>query len=65
MEEGAQVFAPLLVPGAALHEELRLYAGGGLTPEEVLAIGTRGSARALGVEGLGAIAPDAPADFAV
>lgn len=65
LRAGTDTFAPLIVPGASLQEELELYVDGGLTPEEALAIGTRGSARALDVAGLGRLQAGAPADFAL
>jgi cytosine/adenosine deaminase-related metal-dependent hydrolase len=55
----------MIVPGAALHEELRLLAGAGIPPEDVMAIATRGSAGVFGVDGLGTLRPGAPADLAI
>jgi imidazolonepropionase-like amidohydrolase len=65
LRSGTDTFAPLLVPGDSLHEELQLYVLGGLSPEEALEIATRGSAGALGVASLGSLQVGAPADFVV
>ncbi len=65
LRAGTDAFAPPIVPGASLHEELALYVEAGLTPEQALAIATRGSAEALPVPGLGSLRPGAPADLAI
>ncbi len=65
LRAGTDAFAPPIVPGASLHEELALYFESGLSPEEALAIATRGSAGALPVPGLGRLQPGAPADLAL
>ena len=55
---------PLLVPGLALHEELRKYVELGLSPAEALATTTTAPARFLGrVDELGIIAEGAVADM--
>ena len=65
LRAGTDCFAPPVIPGASLQEELSIFVSGGLTPEEALAIGTRGSARALPIEGLGRLQEGAPADLLV
>jgi len=65
LRAGTDTYAPPIVPGAALHEELALFVEGGLTPGEALAIATRGSAGALHVPGLGTLQEGAPADLLV
>ncbi len=62
---GTDSLVAFVVPGASLHRELRLLADAGLTPEQVLALSTRVSARALGVEGLGELRTGAPAELLV
>ena len=63
LRAGTDCFAPPVLPGVSLQQELEIFVSGGLTPEEALAIATRGSARALGIEGLGRIEEGAPADL--
>jgi len=65
LHSGTDTLVAFVVPGAALHRELRIYVDAGLTPEEALAISTRDSAADLGVPGLGEIRPGAPADLVV
>ncbi|MEM9175963.1 MAG: amidohydrolase family protein, partial [Myxococcota bacterium] len=65
LRAGTDCFAPPVVPGASLQQELAIFVEGGLTPEEALAIATRGSARALPVPGLGRLEPGAPADLLI
>ncbi len=65
LRAGTDTFAPPIVPGVSLHEELALLVSGGLTTEEALAIATRGNAEALPVPGLGRLRPGAPADLAI
>jgi hypothetical protein len=62
---GTDTMNPFVVPGASLHEELRLLAGAGLGPEAALAAATRGAAAALGRPDLGRLAPGAAADAAI
>jgi imidazolonepropionase-like amidohydrolase len=54
---------PFVVPGAGLHDELRLLVAAGLTIEDAWVAATHGAGRALGVEGLGRIESGAPADL--
>jgi len=65
IHSGTDTLVAFLVPGAALHRELRLFVKAGLTPEQALEISTRTSARALGVPGLGDLRPGAPAELAI
>jgi hypothetical protein len=65
LHSGTDTLVAFVVPGAALHRELRIYVDAGMTPEEALAISTRDSAADFGVPGLGEIRPGAPADLVV
>ena len=65
LHSGTDTLVAFVVPGAALHRELRIYVDAGLTPEEALAISMRDSAADLGVPGLGEIRAGAPADLLV
>jgi hypothetical protein len=65
LRAGTDTLAPMIVPGAALHEELALLARAGIPPEDVMAIATRNSAEVFGVDGLGTLSPGAPADLAI
>lgn len=62
---GSDTGNPLVVPGAALHEELRQLLDAGLTLEEVWVTATRRAGEALGVPGLGSLTEGAPADLLV
>jgi imidazolonepropionase-like amidohydrolase len=62
---GTDTINPFVVPGASLHEELRLLAGAGLTAEQVWAAATRQAGAELRLPGLGRLAPGAPADLLV
>jgi imidazolonepropionase-like amidohydrolase len=62
---GTDALNPFVVPGASLHEELRLLAAAGLTPERVWRMATRDAGAALRVPGLGTLEPGAPADLLV
>jgi imidazolonepropionase-like amidohydrolase len=62
---GTDVPSPLVVPGASMHEELRLLVAAGLGVEETWAAATRGAGESLGVDGLGVVRPGAPADLLV
>jgi hypothetical protein len=59
---GTDAMNPFVVPGASLHEELRLLADAGLGAEGALEAATRGAAAALGRPDLGRLAPGAAAD---
>lgn len=63
LRAGTDTLAPLTVPGASLHQELRLYVGSGISPEDALAIASRGSAGIFDETGMGTLRPGAPADF--
>ena len=60
---GTDSGAPGIVPGAALHEELRLLVEAGLSAEQALAASMVSSAAALRVPRLGSLAPGSPADL--
>lgn len=62
---GTDVQQPFVVPGAALHEEMRLFARAGIAPREVLRLATREAARALGRPDLGSTRRGATADLLV
>lgn len=65
LHSGSDTLVSFVVPGAALHRELRIFVDAGLTPEEALAISMRESASALAVPGLGEIRAGAPAELLV
>lgn len=65
LHTGTDTLIAFVVPGASLHRELRLLVDAGFTPEEALALSMRDSAADLGVLGLGALRPGAPADLLV
>jgi imidazolonepropionase-like amidohydrolase len=60
---GTDVPSPLVVPGASMHEELRLLVASGLSIDEAWAAATRVAGQSLGVAGLGMVQSGAPADF--
>jgi imidazolonepropionase-like amidohydrolase len=62
---GSDVMTNFVVPGASLHRELRLFVEAGLTPEQALALATRGNGEFLPLERLGRLEPGAPADLVV
>ncbi len=62
---GTDVQQPYVVPGAALHRELRLFARAGLAPAAIWDLATRQAGAELGVPGLGTITAGAPADLLV
>lgn len=62
---GTDTMNPFVVPGASLHEEIRLLAAAGLGPEGALAAATWRAGEALGVPGLGRLEEGAPADLAL
>jgi cytosine/adenosine deaminase-related metal-dependent hydrolase len=65
LRTGTDTLAPLVVPGAALHGELALLVGAGLSPEQALAVATRSASEVFGLPGLGTLRQGAPADFVV
>jgi imidazolonepropionase-like amidohydrolase len=65
LHTGTDSLVAFVVPGAALHRELRLLAKAGLSPEQALAASTGASARFLGVPGLGELRAGAPAELAI
>ena len=62
---GTDTMNPFVVPGASLHEELRLLADAGLGTEGALVAATRTAGAVLGPPGLGRLEPGAPADLAI
>jgi imidazolonepropionase-like amidohydrolase len=54
-----------LVPGASVHDELRLLVGAGLTPAEAIRAATGDAARLLGVDSIGVLAAGKVADLVV
>jgi len=62
---GSDAAYPLLVPGAALHDELELLVAAGLTPLEAIGAATRNAARLLGADSLGFLAAGKVADLVV
>lgn len=62
---GTDTFNPFVVPGVAMHEELRNFVAAGFTPEEAWQAATRGNGAALPLPGLGLLEPGAPADLLV
>lgn len=62
---GTDVQTPFVVPGASLHEELRLLVEAGIPTEAVWALATRGAGEFLGVPLLGTVQVGAPADLLI
>ena len=62
---GTNAANPLLVPGAALHEELALLVSAGLTPLDALTTATRYGAEILAADSLGMLVPGKVADLVV
>jgi imidazolonepropionase-like amidohydrolase len=62
---GSDVMTNFVVPGAGLQREIRLFVEAGLTPEEALALATRGNGASLPLDRLGRLEPGAPADLVV
>jgi imidazolonepropionase-like amidohydrolase len=56
---------PLIVPGASLHDELRLMVEAGLTVEEAWVTATTAAGDSLGEPGLGTLSEGAPADLLI
>ncbi len=65
LHTGTDTLIAFVVPGAALHRELRLFVNAGLEPEAALALSTRVSSHALGIDGLGELRAGAPAELVV
>lgn len=65
LHTGTDTLIAFVVPGAALHRELRLFVEAGLSPEQALRLSTETSAKALGIEKAGQLRPGAPADLLV
>lgn len=62
---GTDTLMPYVAPGSSLHGELRALEQAGIPTAEVWRIATRTAGAALGVAGLGTLAPGAPADLLV
>jgi len=60
---GSGAAGPLLVPGAALHDEMEQLVLAGLTPLQALSAATRGAAQLLRADSLGRIAAGTVADL--
>ena len=56
---------PFVVPGAALHDEMRLFVRAGIPARDVLRMATRDAAVALGWSELGTVRRGSPADLIV
>lgn len=56
---------PLVIPGASLHEELRLLVRAGLTIEEAWVAATATAGESLAEPGLGTVSEGAPADLLI
>jgi cytosine/adenosine deaminase-related metal-dependent hydrolase len=65
LRTGTDTLAPMVVPGAALHHELRLLTRAGLSPEEVLALATGSASEVFDLPGLGTLRQGTPADFVI
>jgi len=61
---GTDTLTAFVVPGADMHEEMRLFAESGIPPEEVWKLATTGNGAAL-KPGLGRLDAGAPADFLI
>ncbi len=63
---GSDLASPWVIPGVALHQELALLAGAGISNSDVIRIATRNGAEALGVaRDFGTVEPGKRADLAV
>jgi hypothetical protein len=62
---GSDSMNPFVVPGASLHEEIRLLAEAGLGSEGALEAATRRAGEVLAVPDLGVLEAGAPADVAI
>lgn len=62
---GSDAANQLLVPGAALHQEMAELVAAGFTPLEAITAATRRGAQVLGADSLGMIAPGRVADLVI
>lgn len=62
---GSDAGNQLLVPGAALHQEMALLVAAGFTPLEAISAATRRGAQVLGADSLGMVAPGRVADLVI
>jgi len=65
LHTGTDTLVAFVVPGAALHRELRLWVAAGISPGEALAASSRVSAAYIGPPGAGTLEVGAPADLAI
>ncbi len=65
IQVGTDTLNPFVVPGAAVHEELRQLVAAGFSPEEAWLAASRRAGEALAEPGLGTLEPGAPADFLI
>jgi len=65
LHTGTDTLIPFVVPGAALHRELRLFVEAGLSPEQALRLSTDISPKALGIDKAGQLRPGAPGDLVI
>jgi len=62
---GTDAGAPMIIPGASLHEEMRLLVAAGLSPLDALRAATSRAAALLGADSLGVVAAGKVADLVV
>jgi len=62
---GTDTINAFVVPGAAMHEEMRNFLDCGFTPEQVWAAATRDNGASLPLKDLGVLKDGAPADFLI
>jgi imidazolonepropionase-like amidohydrolase len=62
---GTDTINPFVVPGAAMHEEMRNFLDCGFTPEQVWVASTRDNGASLPLKDLGVLKDGAPADFLI
>jgi Amidohydrolase family len=60
---GTDVAQPFVVPSKSLQEEMALFVGAGINPEQVWKLATADAGERLGVGGLGRLQDGAPADI--
>jgi len=63
LHAGTDTLMPFVAPGSSLHGELAELSRAGIPLEAAWALATWRAGRALGIEGLGTLAPGAPADL--
>jgi cytosine/adenosine deaminase-related metal-dependent hydrolase len=60
---GTDVAQPFVVPGKSLQEEMALFVGAGIEPEQVWKLATADAGDRLGISGLGRLQDGTPADI--